>query len=99
MCPEQDVKTVSLTLLCLHAEGNSFQREANEPHEPPDKTTLLLAPYASVRGSVAPAGLAGKSTCSVQEETYELPDGSITTDGAICLQCAGVLFQPSPTSR
>ena len=46
-----------------------------------------------------PAGLAGKSLCSSQEETYELPDGNITTVGAIRLRCAGMLFQPSLTSQ
>ena len=53
-----------------------------------------------MRGSVVPAGLAGKSTCSSQEETYELPDGNITTDGAVRLRCAGVLFQVArPSSK
>ena len=50
-----------------------------ETYELPDETTLLLAPYASVRGSVVPAVLAGKSTCTSQEESYELADGNITT--------------------
>ena len=71
MRPEQDVKLFSP--LCLNAEGNAFQPKT---YELPDGTTLLLAPNACVRGSVAPAGLAGKSLCSSQEETFELPESA-----------------------
>ena len=38
-----------------------------------------------------------KSTCSCDEETFELLDGNITTDDAVRLPCAGVLLQPSLT--
>ena len=84
---EQDVK-LFLWPLCLHAKGNLFQPR---PTSPQTKTTLLLASHASVRGSVVPAGCAGKSTCSSQKGTYELPVANITADGAVRLWCGSVV--------
>ena len=85
MRPERDVKL--FCLLFFHGDGNSH---VFMTYELLDGTTLLLAAYASVRESAAPARLAGKSTCSLHEETFRLLEGNITVNDAVRLKCGRV---------
>ena len=80
MRPEQDVKW----FLCLCVSMQRQIRSSPRPYEPPDETTLLLMPYASVRGSVITAGLAGKSTVSFQK-VPRATRRNIVTDGQVPL--------------
>ena len=85
--------------------GSAFP--AQRPTSSQTKTSSLLTPNASVRGSAAPAReLTDGSNITVGvkrfrhaevlflPKIYELPDGNIFTVNVVSLQCAGELFLP-----